>query len=102
LRISKNMSYYPSDDINAKEITIVQRKQFLFPPWEFHCQGGMTTGMEVDCVMQGLAILEHQIRTRGRMLNQVADYNKPNVSEKVARIILSYTDYVKRFGWPKS
>ena len=61
----------------------------------------MMTGMEVDCVMQGLAILEHQVGNSGRMLNLVADYSMPNVSEKVARIILSYTDYVNRFVWHK-
>ena len=61
----------------------------------------MMTGMEADCVMQGLAILEHQVRNSGRMLNLVADYSMPNVSEKVARIILSYTDYVNRFVWHK-
>ena len=62
----------------------------------------MMTGMEPDRVMQGLAILEHQLRDSDRMLKLVADYSMPNVSEKVARIILSYTDYVNRFVWHKS
>ena len=61
----------------------------------------MMTGMEPNRVMQGLAILEHQVRDKGRILNLVADYSMPNVSEKVARIILSYTDYINRFVWHK-
>jgi len=61
----------------------------------------MMTGMEPDRVMQGLEILGNQERGSERMLNLVADYSKPNVSEKVARIILSYTDYINRFVWHK-
>ena len=59
------------------------------------------TGMEPNRVMQGLAILEHQVQDKGRLLNLVADYSVPNVSEKTARIILSYTDYINRFVWHK-
>jgi len=61
----------------------------------------MMTGMEPDRVMQGLDILGTQERGGERILNLVADYSKPNVSEKVARIILSYTDYINRFIWHK-
>ena len=61
----------------------------------------MMTGMEPSRVMQGLEILGNQQRGSERMLNLVADYSKPNVSEKVARIILSYTDYINRFVWHK-
>ena len=59
----------------------------------------MMVGLDVDRVMQGLSILETQPRGESRLLRQVADYNMPNVSEKVVRIIHSYTDYVNRVVW---
>lgn len=61
----------------------------------------MMTGMNVERVMQGLAILESQQRGEHRTLRQVADYSMPNVSDKVVRIIHSYTDYVNRVVWKK-
>jgi UDP-N-acetyl-L-fucosamine synthase len=61
----------------------------------------MMTGLEVERVHQGLAILGSQKRGAERTLRQVADYAMPNVSEKVVRIILSYTDYVNRNVWHK-
>jgi len=61
----------------------------------------MMVGMSVDRVRQGLAILESQGRERMRTLNLVVDYSMPNVSEKVVRIIHSYTDYVNRVVWQK-
>ncbi|MGP1683953.1 MAG: UDP-N-acetylglucosamine 2-epimerase, partial [Giesbergeria sp.] len=61
----------------------------------------MMVGLEVERVMQGLAILEDQPRGNTRLLRQVADYSIPNVSDKVLRIIHSYTDYVNRVVWKK-
>lgn len=61
----------------------------------------MMVGLEVDRVRQGLAILETQLRGDERSLRLVADYSMPNVSEKVVRIIHSYTDYVNRVVWKK-
>ena len=61
----------------------------------------MMVGLEVERVMQSLAILESQPRGKQRLLNQVGDYSVPNVSEKVVRIIQSYTDYVNRVVWKK-
>lgn len=61
----------------------------------------MMTGLNVDRVMQGLEILESQPRGQQRLLRQVADYSMPNVSDKVVRIIHSYTDYVNRVVWKK-
>lgn len=58
-------------------------------------------GLEVERVKQGLSILELQARGTDRSLRLVADYAVPNVSEKVLRIILSYTDYVNRVVWKK-
>ena len=59
----------------------------------------MMVGMNPERVMQGLAILESQARGSSRTLRPVSDYSMPNVSDKVLRIILSYTDYVKRVVW---
>ena len=61
----------------------------------------MMTGLEVERVFQGLAILADQKRGAEHTLRPVGDYSMPNVSEKVLRIILSYTDYVNRNVWKK-
>jgi len=61
----------------------------------------MMVGLEVDRVRQALAILAKQSRGEDRGLRQVADYSMPNVSDKVLRIIHSYTDYVNRVVWKK-
>ena len=61
----------------------------------------MMVGLEVDRVRQGLSILATQPRGADRALRQVADYSMPNVSDKVVRIIHSYTDYVNRTVWKK-
>lgn len=61
----------------------------------------MMVGLEVDRVRQALAILQTQSRGTDRDLRLVADYNMPNVSEKVVRIVYSYTDYVNRVVWKK-
>lgn len=61
----------------------------------------MLVGQDVDRVMQGLAILADQPRGDERLLRLVADYSMPNVSDKVLRIIHSYTDYVNRVVWKK-
>ena len=61
----------------------------------------MMTGMNVERVMQGLAILESQPVGDARLLRQVGDYSMPNVSDKVVRIIHSYVDYVNRVVWKR-
>ena len=61
----------------------------------------MMVGLEIDRVIQGLAILEGQDPDDGRLIRQVMDYSMPNVSDKVLRIIHSYTDYVNRVVWKK-
>lgn len=61
----------------------------------------MMVGLGVERVMQALAVLEDQPRGAVRLLRQVGDYSMPNVSDKVVRIIHSYTDYVNRNVWKK-
>lgn len=51
--------------------------------------------------MQALNVLETQKRGQERTLRPVHDYSMPNVSEKVLRIMISYTDYVNRVVWRK-
>lgn len=56
----------------------------------------MMVGLKKERILQGLEILETQEKDSLRL---VADYSMPNVSDKVLRIILSYTDYVNRVVW---
>lgn len=58
----------------------------------------MMTGLDPDRIMQGLELVAVQ-KTDERNFRLVADYSMPNVSDKVLRIILSYTDYVRRTVW---
>lgn len=59
----------------------------------------MMVGLEKERILQGLEVLETQ---KVGTLRRVADYSMPNVSDKVLRIILSYTDYVNRVVWGKN
>jgi UDP-N-acetylglucosamine 2-epimerase (non-hydrolysing) len=61
----------------------------------------MMVGLEPERILQGLAQLEQQHVGTTRNYRPVADYSMPNVSEKVVRIILSYTDYINRVVWRK-
>lgn len=59
----------------------------------------MMVGLNPERIMQGLTQLQYQKRGIERNFRAVADYSMPNVSDKMVRIILSYTDYVKRNVW---
>lgn len=59
----------------------------------------MMVGLSPERIMQGLVQVLRQEKGNSRNFRPVSDYSMPNVSEKVARIILSYTDYVKRVVW---
>ena len=62
----------------------------------------MMVGLSTDRVLQSLAILDGQPRGDRRALRLVNDYSPDNVSEKVLRIIQSYTDFVNRKVWRKA
>ncbi|WP_289663027.1 non-hydrolyzing UDP-N-acetylglucosamine 2-epimerase [Flavobacterium panacagri] len=59
----------------------------------------MMVGLSPERILQGLVQLQYQKIGEERNFRPVADYSMPNVSEKMVRIILSYTDYVKRVVW---
>lgn len=59
----------------------------------------MMVGLSPERIMQGLVQIQYQKIGKERNFRAVADYSMPNVSEKMVRIILSYTDYVKRTVW---
>lgn len=59
----------------------------------------MMVGLSLDRVRQGLAILARQPRGADRGMRLVGDYGMPNVSDKILRIMVSYTDYVQRVVW---
>ena len=61
----------------------------------------MLVGLDWRRIREGISILEHQKRGSERTLHMVDDYDVRNVSEKVVRIIQSYTDFVNRVVWQK-
>lgn len=61
----------------------------------------MMVGLGEERILQAIDILETQPRGEDRILRPVYDYSMPNVSEKVVRIIHSYTDYVNKVVWRK-
>jgi UDP-N-acetyl-L-fucosamine synthase len=61
----------------------------------------MMVGLNPERVIQALSILKDQSNMKSKNLEKVADYNIPNVSEKIIRILHSYTDYVNRVVWKK-
>jgi UDP-N-acetylglucosamine 2-epimerase len=62
----------------------------------------MLVGLNAERVLQALSILASQPRGSKRLLRPVADYSMPNVSDKVLRVIVGYTDYVNRVVWRKA
>jgi len=61
----------------------------------------MLVGLQPVRILQALEVLKNQKRNPERNFREVSDYTMPNVSEKVVRIILSYTDYINRVVWSK-
>ncbi len=59
----------------------------------------MMVGLKPERILQGLVQLQYQQTGEDRNFRKVVDYSMPNVSDKVVRIILSYTDYIKRTVW---
>jgi UDP-N-acetylglucosamine 2-epimerase (non-hydrolysing) len=59
----------------------------------------MMVGLNPERILQGLTQLQYQKRGEERSFRSVADYSMPNVSDKMVRIIISYTDYIKRTVW---
>ena len=62
----------------------------------------MMTGLNNERIMQSLSILNEQSLGDQKSVRPVYDYSMPNVSDKVVRIIQSYTDYVNRIVWKKN
>jgi len=61
----------------------------------------MMVGLEIELIRQALSILQTQSRENERMLSLVQDYDVPNVSDKIVRIIHSYVNYINRVVWKK-
>lgn len=59
----------------------------------------MMVGMNPERILQGLVQLQYQKTGSERNFRPVTDYSMPNVSDKVIRIIISYTDYINRTVW---
>ena len=61
----------------------------------------MMVGLEIERIKQVLMIVQMQSRANERMLSLAKDYNVPNVSDKIVRIIHSYVDYINSGVWKK-
>lgn len=61
----------------------------------------MMTGLKSERIMQAMEVVLTQKKGKERTLRLVIDYSMPNVSDKVVRIIISYTDYINRVVWQK-
>lgn len=61
----------------------------------------MMVGVNCERILQAISVLESQPRGEERLLELVSDYNVPNVSDKIVRILHSYVDYVNRVIWKK-
>ncbi len=59
------------------------------------------TGLKIERILQGIKILENQTTGKKRNISLVSDYNTPNVSLKIERIILSHIDFINRVVWQK-
>ena len=57
------------------------------------------TGLSEERLLQAISLIKNKQELRSNKINIVKDYSSDNVSEKVVRIILSYTDYVQREVW---
>ncbi|KNZ31779.1 MAG: UDP-N-acetylglucosamine 2-epimerase [Methylibium sp. NZG] len=68
-------------------------------PEGFEESAVMMVGLDVERVLDALAVLDHQPRGADRLIGMVGDYQTSNVSDKVLRILLSYTDFVNRRVW---
>ena len=62
----------------------------------------MMVGFDFERIKQGIEILSTQLRSNTRDINEVNDYKSENISKKVLRIIVSYTDYINRKIWKKN
>ena len=61
----------------------------------------MMVGLRPERILQGIKQVELQCTGEQRNFRQVTDYSKPNVSQKLVRVIISYTDYINRVVWGK-
>jgi len=90
-----------SEESSTLNFPAVNLREAHERPEAFEEASVMFTGMNVERIQQALKVLETQPRGTERLLRPVADYSMPNVSDKVLRIIISYTDYINRVIWQR-
>ncbi len=88
-----------SEEASILNVPVLNIREAHERPEAMEEGSAMMVGLSLDRVLQGIAVLETQKRGPERTLREVGDYTMPNVSGKVLRVILSYTDYVRRTVW---
>jgi UDP-N-acetylglucosamine 2-epimerase (non-hydrolysing) len=88
-----------SEEASVLNLPALNIRQAHERPEAMEEAAAMLTGLSWPRVSEALRILESQPRGEQRLLRLVTDYGIPNVSEKVVRLIVSYTDYVRRTVW---
>jgi UDP-N-acetylglucosamine 2-epimerase len=91
-----------TEELSILNFPAINMREVHERPEGFEEAAVMFTGLSVERVMNAMGVLQNQPRGQHRALRMVADYEADNVSDKVLRIVMSYTDFLNRKVWHKA